>query len=138
MCGLWSGEGQGDIFWWGIQKLFCLVEHPDLLIRKSLRWVLVLLTVMILKIVIESIFFQNTKFIAYTFKDEKEVANSLMAFNLLKIIHPFQGKKHFKDLVKLQLQSTRIFIWSLIGLDTNFFFFITVNETLYFKIWSPF
>ena len=37
-------------------------------------------------------------------KDKKEVANSLMAFNLLKIIHPFQGKRHlFKDQVKLKL-----------------------------------
>ena len=44
----------------------------------------------------ESIFFQSNKFIAYKVKDEKEVANSLMAFNLLKIIHPFQGKKHIR------------------------------------------
>ena len=29
-------------------------------------------------------------------KDEKEVANSLIAFNLRKTIHPFQGKKHLR------------------------------------------
>ena len=50
------------------------------------------LTVMILKRVSENIFFQINKFTACKFT--KEVANSLMAFNLLKIIHPFQGKKH--------------------------------------------
>ena len=27
-------------------------------------------------------------------KDEKDVTNYLMVFNLLKIIDPFQGKKH--------------------------------------------
>ena len=49
---------------------------------------------MILKRVSETIFFQSNKSTACKVKDEKEVANSLMAFNLLKIIHPFQGKKH--------------------------------------------
>ena len=29
-------------------------------------------------------------------KLEKEVANSLMVFNLWKIIHPFQDKKYFR------------------------------------------
>ena len=52
------------------------------------------LTVMILKRVSESIFFQINKFTACKFT--KEVANSLMAFNLLKIIHPFQGKQYLK------------------------------------------
>ena len=55
-----------------------------------------LLTVIILKRVSENIFFQSNKFKAYKVKDEKEVANSLMAFNLLKIIHPFQDKKHLR------------------------------------------
>ena len=71
-----------------------LVGHPDLPKRKTLKWVLGLVTVMILKRVSESIFFQSNKFTTYKIKDEKEVANSLMAFNLLKIIHTFQGKKH--------------------------------------------
>ena len=73
-----------------------LVEDPDLPIRKTLKRVLGLLTVMILKRVSESIFFQSNKFTACKVKDEKEVANSLMAFNLLKIIHPFQGKKRLR------------------------------------------
>ena len=51
---------------------------------------------MILKRVNESIYFQSNQFRTCKVKDEKEVANSLMAFNLLKIIHPFQGKKHLR------------------------------------------
>ena len=62
-----------------------VVGHPDLPIRKTLRRVLDPLTVMILKRVSESIFFQINKFTACKFT--KEMANSLMAFNLLKIIH---------------------------------------------------
>ena len=41
---------------------------------------------MILKTVNESIFFQINKFTACKFKDRKDVANSLMTFNLLKVI----------------------------------------------------
>ena len=44
----------------------------------------------------ESIFFQSNNFTGCKVKHEKEVANSLRAFNLLKIIHLFQGKKHLK------------------------------------------
>ena len=73
-----------------------LVGHPDLPIRKTLRRVLDLLTIMILKKVSESIFFQINIFTACKFKDKKEVTNFLMVFNLLKIIHPFQGKKDLK------------------------------------------
>ena len=62
----------------------------------TLRRVLRLFTVMILKIVSESIFFKSNKFNACKIKDGKEVANSLMIFNLLKIIHPFKGKKHLR------------------------------------------
>ena len=87
-------------------KVPTLVGYPDLPIRKTLRRVLDSLTIMILKRVSESIFFQINKFTACKFT--KEVANSLLAFNLLKIIHPFQGKEAFKDLVKLKLQATRI------------------------------
>ena len=49
------------------------------------------------------IFFQSKKFTASQIKDEKEetVFYFLMVFNLLKIIHPFEIKKTFKDLVKL-------------------------------------
>ena len=55
-----------------------------------------LLTVIILKRLSEIIFFQRTKFTACKIKDGKEMANSLMKFNLLKIIHQFQGKKHLR------------------------------------------
>ena len=106
-------RGQGDsIFWWGVisnrrekfKRLACrathkfppLVGHPDLPIRKTFRRVLDPLTVMILKRVTESVFFQINKFTACKFKDKKEVANSLMAFNLLKIIHSFQGKEYLR------------------------------------------
>ena len=54
------------------------------------------LTVMILKRVSKGIFGQIDKFTACKFKDKKEVANSLMAFNLLKIIHSFQGKEYLR------------------------------------------
>ena len=110
--GLWSGDrgtqffGGGDIqqkgkvqtFWLAGRppKFPPLVGHPDLAIRKALRRVLDLLTVMNLKWVRESIFFQINKLPACKFKDKKEVANFLMIFNLLKIIHPFQGKKHLR------------------------------------------
>ena len=53
-----------------------------LLIRKTLRRVLGLLTVIILKTVSESNFFQSNIFATRKVKDEKKVANSLMAFNL--------------------------------------------------------
>ena len=71
-------------------------------IRKTLRIVLVLLTVVALKIVSESIYFQSNIFIGWKVKDGKEVAQSLMVLNLLKIIHPFQGiyriQKEKKDI----------------------------------------
>ena len=55
-----------------------------------------LLSKMILKRASDSIFFQSNEFTAWEVKDKKEVANSLMKFNLLKIIHPLQGKKHLR------------------------------------------
>ena len=51
---------------------------------------------MILKRVSEGIFFHINIFTACKFKDKKEVANSSMASNLLKIIHLFQGKKDLR------------------------------------------
>ena len=63
--------------------------HHDLPIKKTLRRVLGLLTVMILKRVSQSIFFQSNKFTGRKVNDEEEVANYLIVFNLLKIIHPF-------------------------------------------------
>ena len=67
--------------------------HHDLPIKKNLRRVLGLLTVMILKRVSQSIFFQSNKFTGRKVNDGEEVANYLIVFNLLKIINPFQGKK---------------------------------------------
>ena len=49
-----------------------LVGHHDLPIRKILRRVLGLFTVMILKRATESIYFQSNKFTACKIKDEKE------------------------------------------------------------------
>ena len=67
-----------------------LVGHPDLPMRKTLRVLVGLLTVMI--------FFQSKKFTACKIKDEKEETTFyfLMAFNLLKIIQPFESKKHLR------------------------------------------
>ena len=53
-----------------------------------------LLIVMILKSVVE--IFQSNTFTAYKVKDEKEVVDCLIEFNLLKIIHPYPGKKHLR------------------------------------------
>ena len=75
-----------------------------------------LVIVIILKRVNESIFFQINNITACKVKDKKAVANSLIAFSVLKIIHPFQGKK----LVKLKLQVTRIFNYILTGSNTNY------------------
>ena len=39
---------------------------------------------------------KSNTFTAFKVKHEKEVPNILMVFNLLKIIHPFQVKKHLR------------------------------------------
>ena len=72
-----------------ICDIFCLVGHPDLPMRTTLR-VVGLLTVMI--------FFQRKKCTAYIIKDEKEetILYFLMVFNLLKNIYPFESKKHLR------------------------------------------
>ena len=66
-----------------------LMGHRDLLMRKTLR-VVGLLTIIIL--------FQSKKFTACKTKDGKEetIFYFLMMFNLLKIIHPFESKKHLR------------------------------------------
>ena len=124
ICSLWSGNRRtqffsGDdmkqkkkaqIFWRAGRptKFSPLVGHPNLHIRKTLRRVLDSLTVMILKRLNESIFFQINKFIEYKFT--KEVANFLMAFNLLKIIHSFQGKKHLRTYWNLNCKPQKYLI----------------------------
>ena len=66
-----------------------LVGYPDLPMSKTLRLV---------GLLTEVIFFQSKKLTAFKLKDEKEetIFYFLMVFNLLKIIHPFESKKHLK------------------------------------------
>ena len=79
-----------------------------------------LIAVMIFKKVSGKIIFRSNKFIACKVKDEKEVAETLVAFNLLKIVRPFQSKKHLRIyLLKLKLQRTGIFNWLQIASNTN-------------------
>ena len=77
---------------------------------------------MILKRVGDNIFFQSNKFTACKVKDEKQVANSLMAFSPLKIIHPLQGKKHLR---------TFRFKYKLFSIITQLN--VTVTVVLYLK-----
>ena len=65
------------------------VGYPDPPMSKTQRMV-GLLAIMI--------FFQSKKFTACKIKDEKEekIFYFLMVFNLLKIIHPFESKKHLR------------------------------------------
>ena len=65
------------------------MRHSNLPIRNTLRRVLDVLTIMILKRVSESISFQSNKFTECKIKVEKEAVKYLMAFNLLKNIHSF-------------------------------------------------
>ena len=100
--------GVGCIQQKGVVQKFCLedelprpqfhllVGHSDLPIKNTLWRVLGLLTVMNLKRLSESIFFQSNKFTGCKVKNEKEVANSLMVFSLLKITHLVQGKKNLR------------------------------------------
>ena len=66
-----------------------LVGYPDLAMRKTMR---------VVGLLIVKIFFQSKKFTACEIKDEKEetIFYFLMVFNLLKIIHPLESKKHLK------------------------------------------
>ena len=75
-----------------------LVGQPNLPIKKTLSMVLGLLTVIILKRVSGSVFFPSDRFTACKVKYEKALTNPLMVFNLLKIIHLFQGEKHLRTL----------------------------------------
>ena len=88
-------KGKGQTF--GLaRRLPPFVGHPDLPIKKTLMRVHGLLTAMILKKVSQSIFLQSNKFTVFKVKDQNKVRNSLMVFSLLKIIHPFQGKKQLR------------------------------------------
>ena len=89
----------------GKLKLLGLQGHPhfhaiarnlNLPLRKTRRKVFDLLTVIVLKRVRESNFSQIIKYTACKINEEKKIANYLMGFNSLKIIHVFQGKKHLR------------------------------------------
>ena len=82
-----------------------LVRHPDVPINTILKRVLDLLSVMTLERVSENIFFQCNKFMACKIKDEKELTNSLMVFNVLNIIHPSLCKKHLRTKRNLNCHS---------------------------------
>ena len=60
--------------------------------ENTLRSVLGLITVIILKKVRERIFFQSNKLTTCKDTDGKEVAKSMMVLNLRKIIYLFQSK----------------------------------------------
>ena len=72
------------------------------------------------------IFFQSKTFTASKIKDKKEetIFYFLMGFNQLKIIHPFESKKTFKDLQNLI--ATHKNIWYVANrFKYKFFSFIT-------------
>ena len=72
-----------------LPQFFRLVGHPDLSMRKILR-VVGLFTVMI--------FFQSKHLTECKVQDKKEeiIFYFLMVFDLLKIIHPSESKKHLR------------------------------------------
>ena len=74
----------------GVLPLFANTDPP---IKNTLKSVLGLTSVIILKSVRESIFFQSNTFPACKVEDEKEVAQSLIMFNQRKIFYPFQSIK---------------------------------------------
>ena len=78
----------GSKFWHELRELSpdpLLVANLDPSIKIILRSVVGLITVIILKIVRENDFLQSNKFTTCKVGDGKEVAKSLMVFNLRKI-----------------------------------------------------
>ena len=65
-----------------------LVANSDLIIKNAMERALSVIAVRNFKKVRESIFFQSSRFTACKVRDRKLVAQSLMAFNLRKVIHP--------------------------------------------------
>ena len=65
-----------------------LVANSDLLIKNAMERALSVIDVRNFKKVRQSIFFQSSRFTACKVRDRKLVAQSLMAFNLRKVIHP--------------------------------------------------
>ena len=72
----------------------------------SLRSVLVLSTVIILKRVRENTFFEATNLQ----RGKKEVAKSLVVFNLRNIIHPFQSNKYLRIYLNLNFNQQECLI----------------------------
>ena len=116
-------------------KLFCLqddrpppqyrplVEHLDLLIRKTLMRVVGLLTVMIFKRVSESIFFQSEILTACKVKNEKEVGK----FTAQKM--KFSIRDYFSKCDQIR---SKLRIWSLLltkSLMKNFIFCAAILAT---------
>ena len=134
---LWSREGRREsFFWWRVicngkwrfqnfwlQGVPCQippkVENLDFSIRKILRNMIGLLTVMILKRV--AVFsFRKTNLQHVRLKMEKRWSN-LWWCSIYWKLYIHLRYEAFKDPVKLELQHTRTFNWSLVGLNTNTF-----------------
>ena len=99
-----EGKWEDRNFWWGMTSngrvrfkilVWALCWSP---IKTILRSVVGVNAVIIWKRVCvrEYIFFQSNKVTACKVRDGKEVAKSLMVFNLRKIIHPLQNKKYLR------------------------------------------
>ena len=115
ICGLWSEkirEAQNFLAYKESPPAYfpSILGHSDLPIKRNLRKVLGLLTIMILKRRSESIFFQSNKSTTCKIKDRKEITNSLMMFELLKIIHPFQCKKYLRSYCNLNCNPQKFVI----------------------------
>ena len=74
-----------------------LMVNPDLPIRKLLKIVFVLLTVMLLKRVSQIFFFKSNRLTAYKVnRGREEVESHLTVFSILQNIQPALGKKHMR------------------------------------------
>ena len=92
---------RGSSNFWACRKSTLLVPplvvNPDLPIRKLLKIVLVLLTVMLLKRVSQIFFFKSNRLTAYKInRGREEVGSYLMVLNILQNIQQALGKKHMK------------------------------------------
>ena len=67
----------------------CLSGHPDLSMRKTLRWLVCLLKWFPFKA-------KMSQHVKLKLKKRRQFFYFLMVFNLLKIIHPFESKKHLR------------------------------------------
>ena len=105
----------------GEPKVSPFVGNPDPPIRNTLRSVLGLLIIMILKWVRESIFFQSNKFRACRVKGRKRGGKIFDGVQSAEDYSSISRWELFKDRMKLKLQPIKILTWLLIGLNTNAF-----------------